>query len=119
MIKRVRPWALAAACASALVTPAARAVDLKCDVDRKTELHLCYAPSEVREKDGIRTAALYRGGPNRVAKTNFTMAVNCGSGVVHLKDRDGVSFAGGTTGTPAMRVLRDGICAVALKGKRS
>lgn len=50
------------------------------------------------------------GGPKAVRATGYTLAINCATGVVHLKDRDGVSFAGSQTGTEAMRHLKAYIC---------
>lgn len=75
---------------------AAHAVALTCSVNKRTDAHMCFAESELREnQNGIRTAALYMGGPNSMRKTNFFIAANCATRVLHLKDRDGVRFAGG------------------------
>ncbi len=55
---------------------------------------------------------MYTGGPNGVKKTQFTIHVNCKTDVVHLKDRAGVSFAGGySSQTPAVRALYGWMCA--------
>ena len=68
------------------------------------------------ERDGIRYAPLYMGGPKGVRKTPYTLAVECASGITHLKDRDGVSFAGSDTGTRALRSLRGSMCEAKVKG---
>lgn len=93
---------------------AAQAGDLMCAEDQATQRRHCYAPSELREQDGIRSARYYSGGPKSVRATPYTIAINCGTLVTHLKDRDGVSFAGGQALTPPMRALRDSICAETL-----
>lgn len=99
---------------------ASHAVQVTCYTDPKTDAATCYTPSRVTENNGIRTAPLSKGGPNGVRPTGFTIAVNCATQVVHLKDRDGVSFAGGGPGegTRAMRALRDWICQEPLKPKK-
>lgn len=88
------------------------AVEVQCYENPATNAMQCVAPSQVREKNGIRFAPLYSGGPNRIKETGFTIHVNCTTGVAHLKDRDGVSFAGGSGNeTPAIRQLRSIVCA--------
>lgn len=85
--------------------------ELQCYENPKSNAMQCVAPTQVREKDGIRSAPLYGGGPNRIRDTGFTIHVNCKTGVTHLKDRDGVSFAGGDGHeTPALRQLRSIVC---------
>ena len=84
---------------------------LACYEDPRTNAHQCFDEKQVREKDGIRIASLYMGGPNGVEKTSFTLNVNCKTEVVHLKDRQGVSFAGGNgSETVAVRALRKWMC---------
>jgi hypothetical protein len=71
----------------------------------------CIDEAAVRERQGIRSSALYTGGLNNVRDTGFTVHVNCSTERVHIKDRDGVSFAGGDgSETPALRELRKLIC---------
>jgi len=78
----------------------------------------CLDLHQVRERDGIRYARLYTGGPNGVRGTNFSVHSNCATGVVHLKDRDGVSFAGGTGNeTAAIRMLREMLCSASVRKK--
>lgn len=95
------------------VVGVARAMPLECAEDRKTNAYFCFAPSELKEADGIRAAPLYKGGPKEVTRTPFTIAANCATGVMHLKDRQGVSFAGSAPGqgTEHSRRLRQIICA--------
>lgn len=94
----------------------AAAQQLSCHVDRKTDRHMCFDARDVRTANGISTAPVYQGGPNSVRKTPYTFAVNCQTRVMHLKDRDGVSFAGAqSTATEASRALTDGICKAASK----
>lgn len=89
----------------------AYAGDLSCYKDQSTDAMQCFDGKNIREKDGIRSTTLYTGGPNGVRKTSFTLHTNCRTGVTHLKDRDGVSFAGGNGDeTRAIRALRAGIC---------
>jgi hypothetical protein len=94
------------------------AAQVTCYEDPATEARQCFSPSEVREKDGIRTAPLYTGGPNAVHPTGYAFALNCQTNVMHLKDKDGVSFAGADAGaTPGSQSLFKWICAVPLKKK--
>lgn len=95
---------------AALLPMGAVAVELQCHENSSTNAMQCVAPSQVKEKDGIRSAPLYTGGPNGVRLTKFTVHVNCKTSVLHLKDRDGVSFAGGTTNTKASRDLQNILC---------
>lgn len=97
----------------------AEAVQISCHENKRTNAMMCVAPTEVRERDGIRFAPLYSGGPNNIRKTSFTVHTNCRTGVTHLKDSDGVSFAGGYGNeTTAIQMLRTTICEAPLKGKR-
>lgn len=90
---------------------AAFAAPVSCYENEVTNARQCYETNNVREKNGIRFSPLYTGGPNGVTKTSFTIHVNCKTNVVHLKDRDGVSFAGGDGNeTDALRHLRRWIC---------
>lgn len=87
------------------------AAALTCYEEPRTNAYQCFDKKQVREKDGIRSATLYTGGPNGVDKTSFTINVNCGTQIVHLKDRQGVSFAGGYgSETEALKSLRTWIC---------
>jgi len=87
-----------------------------CAEDARTNEHFCFQQSEMREADGIRTAPLYTGGPKEVERTNFTIAANCSTGVLHLKDRRGVSFAGAgpNEGTQVSRLLARRFCETSL-----
>ena len=85
--------------------------ELSCYEDPKTNARQCFNEKRVAEINGIRITDLYTGGPNSVDKTGFTLHVNCASQVVHIKDRQGVSFAGGNgSETKAIRNLRTWIC---------
>lgn len=101
---------------TASIKALAAGVSLQCAEDKTTNGMFCFAPSELKEKDGIRTASLYSGGPNGVSRTSFTIAANCATGVMHLKDRQGVSFAGAGPGegTKQSRDLRRYVCAAEL-----
>lgn len=97
--------------AALLACLSASAVPLTCYENPRTNAQQCFDARQVREKDGIRIATLYTGGPNGVDKTNFTINVNCATSVVHLKDRQGVSFAGGYGNeTEALRSLKTWVC---------
>lgn len=95
------------------------AVQVDCYENPRTNAMQCVSQAEVRATAaGIRHAPLYMGGPNQVRKTDFTIHTNCTSGVTHLKDREGVSFAGGDgTETPGLRRLREIMCNAHLKKK--
>ena len=104
--------------ALATASTLASAVQLACYEDPRTNAHQCVAPSQVYEKDGIRFSFLYTGGPNQITKTSFSVHVNCGTNVFHLKDRDGVSFAGGSgSETKASQSLRNSICSAKISKK--
>jgi hypothetical protein len=96
------------------------AVQLTCSEDARTNALFCFAESELREANGIRTAALYAGGPNALRKTPYTIAANCSTGVMHLKDRDGVSFGGSGPGegTVQSRDLRRNVCAATVRRRK-
>lgn len=103
-------------CLVGIAATNAFAIPLDCAEDKATNAYFCFAQSELREVNGIRSAPLYTGGPNGVQRTAFTAAANCGTGALHLKDRQGVSFAGAGLwdSTPQSRALRQNICAAAL-----
>lgn len=90
----------------------AHAVQLTCAEDEATNALHCFAESELREQGGIRTAPFYTGGPKAMRKTPYTVDVQCATGILHLKDRAGVSFAGSGpgTGTRHSRELRRLVC---------
>jgi hypothetical protein len=97
----------------ALLAPSlAHAIELTCAEDKTTNGHFCFSEKDLRESNGIRTAPLYTGGPNGVSKTQYHIAANCSTGVMHLKDRQGVSFAGSGPGegTTQSRQLRRYVC---------
>lgn len=102
------------------VAAPALAVPLQCHKNPRTDAMMCAAPSEVREREGIRSAPLYMGGPQNMRRTSYTVHTNCKTGVTHLKDRDGVSFAGGYNHeTAAVRQLQSIICEAPLRpGKK-
>ena len=90
---------------------AASAAKLTCYQDPRTDAMQCIDAKRVKEREGIRMTPLYTGGPNNVEATSFSIHVNCGTNVFHLKDRNGVSFAGGSgSETKASRALRDRVC---------
>lgn len=91
-------------------------VPLSCYQDPRTDAVQCIDAKNVSEVSGIRSAALWTGGPKNITKTAYTIAVNCSTNVVHLKDKQGVSFAGGSgSDTPASRSLRDMVCSATPK----
>lgn len=93
--------------------------NLSCHENKATNAHTCFSTTRLREVDGIRQAPLFTGGPNRLRDTGFSIHVNCRSGVVHLKDRDGVSFAGGTGNeTEAITSMKQWMCAANLAKKK-
>lgn len=103
--------ALAALIALTVLQASAAAPKVACYTNPRTDAMTCIDENNVQEKNGIRWAPVYTGGPNGVRKTAFTLHVNCATGVAHLKDKDGVSFAGGTgTETPLIRALRGWAC---------
>lgn len=109
----------AALLAALAIAPSAFAANVQCYENPRTNAMQCVAPTEVRERDGIRFSPLYMGGPNNIRKTSFTIHTNCKTGVTHLKDADGVSFAGGYgSETKALETLRGVVCTAPIKGKR-
>ena len=54
--------------------------------------------------------------PKAMRKTPYTVDVQCATGILHLKDRAGVSFAGSGpgTGTRHSRELRRLVCAASI-----
>lgn len=102
---------IASLAACLLISSTAYASGLSCYEDPRTNAHTCYNKAKMSEKDGIRQSPLYTGGPNGVRETSMSVHVNCKTGVVHLKDRDGVTFAGGYGNeTPAVSSLKRWIC---------
>lgn len=110
--------AVSVAIALSGVAVLAHAQKLSCYEDPRTNANTCYSPSKLRETNGIRHSPLYTGGPNGVRDTGMSIHINCATKVVHLKDRDGVSFAGGKGNeTPAVRSLSKWICAESIPKK--
>jgi hypothetical protein len=98
---------------AALLVAASRAgaMPLECAIDKRTDAHQCFAPSELREVDGIRFAPLYAGGPKGLTRTSYSVHANCRTEVLHLKDRQGVSFGGGSfADTDMSRQMGRAIC---------
>ena len=94
-----------------LAVQAASGAKLTCYQDPRTDAMQCIDEKRVKEREGIRITSLYTGGPNKVEATSFSIHVNCRTNVFHLKDRNGVSFAGGSgSETKASRALRDMVC---------
>ena len=94
-----------------VISASAGAVNLGCYRNPITDAVQCIDENNVRERQGIRSSALYSGGPNNVRDTGFTINVNCSTERIHIKDRDGVSFAGGDgSETAALRELRRLVC---------
>src|SRR5690606_25124872 len=82
-----------------------------CYEDKVTDALTCYDRASLKERDGIRYAAMMEGGPNRVRPNGFTFAINCKTGNVHLKDADGVSFGGGDrASTPTLDAIVGWVC---------
>lgn len=91
---------------------------LHCGQDSATDAVSCFDPRELQETNGIRHAPLYQGGPKGARKQSFSIHVNCASQVVHLKDRDGVSFGGGrSSDTEMLRQLTSAICSSPLPSR--
>lgn len=89
----------------------ALAAKVECAVNPRTDAHTCVDVRQLQEKDGLRSAPMFSGGPNGVRRTGFSVVTNCKTGVTHLKDRDGVSFAGGYGNeTSVLRTLRGVMC---------
>lgn len=122
-IAAMKPQSALRACVASAVfcnVGIVHAMPLECAEDRRTNAHFCFAPSELKEVDGIRTAPLYKGGPKEVVATPFTIAANCATSVLHLKDRQGVSFAGSGPGqgTEHSRQLRQIVCTAEVPARR-
>ncbi len=105
--------------AMALLIPLAASAQkrsLTCAEDPATQGLFCFAPVELKESAGIRSAPLYTGGPNGITRSPYTVAVNCATAVLHLKDHQGVSFggAGPGEGTVQSRDLRRKVCAASV-----
>lgn len=101
---------------AALACVTAFAAGIDCYRNPRTDAMTCVDLDNVRERDGIRISPIYQGGPNGVRRTSFTMHANCKTGVTHLKDRDGVSFAGGHGNeTDVVISLRGGMCGAYLR----
>ena len=97
--------------AAAWLTAAAQAGELSCYRDPATDAMHCIDPAEVRERDGLRSAPLYRGGPQRVHRTSTTLHVDCKLRTARLKDADGVTYAGGpSSATPLLETLTRELC---------
>lgn len=99
-----------------LICFSANATKVSCYQDPRTDALQCIDETAVRQTNGVRSTALYTGGPNNVRKTSYTINVNCKTEVTHLKDRDGVSFAGGYGNeTEAILDLRQKVCAAKVR----
>lgn len=96
-------------------TNLAHAKGLECYANPNTDAHQCIDPAQVREEKGIRSAPLFTGGPKEVRPSGFSVHVNCATRVIHLKDRDGVSFAGSRADTRASISLSNLVCDAPLK----
>lgn len=110
------PAARAFGFALTLLTCAPGAYAMACYENKATNAFTCFDDKAVREKNGVRWAPLYSGGPSGVRATGFTIHSNCSTGVTHLKDGDGVSFAAGTGHeTKNVRALRTWLCEAKVK----
>ncbi len=111
-ISSVRLAASIAFVTSAFLSHESIAASLNCAEDPATNGHFCFNPKEIRIESGIRTAPLYIGGPKGVDRSPYLVAANCDTGVMHLKDKQGVSFggAGPGQGTTQSRQLRRLVC---------
>lgn len=98
-------------CIATLTSGSVYCRPVMCYEDPTTSAQQCIDSTQVYEENGIRSTSLYSGGPKSVQKTAFTIHVNCATQVTHLKDRQGVSFAGGDGNeTAAVRSLRTWVC---------
>lgn len=98
---------------------AAFAVEPACYVDPRTEAATCVDLAAMKIKNSIRYATIFTGGPLGLTKTAFTVHVNCEAKIAHLKDRQGVSFAGGgSDSTPLLKSLSADMCAKKVKTKK-
>lgn len=89
---------------------------MECHTNTRTdELH-CINIVKVIESDSIRYTELYQGGPGGLRNTGFIVAANCKTGVVHLKDKTLVTFAGGYgSETPLLKKLKEITCSAVPK----
>lgn len=118
-IKLMHPFSYLLFACAAVIPPSSMADKLSCYDNKLTDARTCYDPARLRETGGIRQSPLYIGGPNGLRDTGMSIHINCTSGVVHLKDRDGVSFAGGASNdNEALASLRRWICAETLGKKK-
>lgn len=89
---------------------------IDCSIDAATDSYMCVDTAKVREKDGIRFADLYTGGPNQIRKSKYSVHTNCATKITHLKDRDGVSFAGGSSNaTSTIKNISEWLCEATVK----
>ena len=97
----------------------ANASDLICHEDPRSNKRTCFDPKRVTEENGIRYADYWSGGPKEINPTTFTFAINCKAGVMHLKDRKGVSFSSGsTTATTTSTDISKWICEAKLAKRK-
>ena len=103
--------------AVAFLAGTASAQSVTCAQNEATDALFCFPPGKLVERAGIRTAPLFMGGPNAIRATPYTIAANCSTGVMHLKDSNGVSFGGASPGegTRHSRELRRLVCAATPK----
>lgn len=111
MNKHLTAIAFSLAATHAIAKPA-------CYENPNTNAYTCYDSGNVSEADGIRYSKMFEGGPLGIKATGFAFAVNCSNGMVHLKDRQGVTFGGGhKSATPAIEAIATWICAEKIKKK--
>lgn len=116
----ITPIRIAVSVFASVICIDAMASSLSCYEDPSTNAHQCIDLKQIKEKNGIRFTPFYTGGPNGVRKTSFTLHVNCATNVTHLKDYQGVSFAGGDGDeTRAIRSLRTWICDEKIASKKA
>lgn len=106
---------------AAIPLPALGKPQLECYAHPVTDAYTCCDHARMRAGEGrVRHAPLFSGRPNGVRPTSITLHVNCVTGVVHLKDRDGVSFAAGRGNeTGALRSLSSLMCKGPVPGQPS
>lgn len=89
----------------------AAGADPSCYVDPRTSAATCVDLSQTKVKDSIRSNIVFTGGSLGMTKTSYTININCTAKIAHLKDRQGVSFAGGSSGSsPVLWYLTNSIC---------
>ena len=105
---------------TAIFAHSTNAASLTCAENPATNGYFCFNEKELRIEAGIRTAPLYTGGPKGVTRSPYFIAANCDTGVMHLKDKQGVSFggAGPSEGTTQSRQLRTFVCEASLGGPK-